>query len=69
MTMADLAKFKDQHGRIVYVNKLGELNTLYGYIREVNCDSLTWEDNELPYKCKIKNVIDFKVMKLPEWKQ
>lgn len=64
--MADLAKFKDQHGRIVYVNKLGELNTLYGYIREVNCDHLIWEDNELPHKCKVRNVIDFKVMKLPE---
>ena len=69
MTMADLAKFKDQHGRIVYVNKLGELNTLYGYIREVNQDHILWEDNELPHKYKVRNVINFNVMKLPSWNQ
>jgi hypothetical protein len=67
MNTAELTKFKDIHGRITYVNKLGLNNTLYGYIREVNQDHVLWEDNELPYKCKIKNIIEFKVMKLPNF--
>lgn len=68
MNISELSKYINQHGRIKYTNKLGEINTLYGFIREVNCESLLWEDNELPYKCKIRNVIEFKPMELPTWK-
>jgi ferredoxin-fold anticodon binding domain-containing protein len=65
MNISDLSQFLNQHGRIVYTNKLGESNILYGYIREVNCDHVVWQDNEKPDKFKIRNVKSFDIMKLP----
>jgi hypothetical protein len=69
MTIQDLTKFKDQHGRIVYRDKFGEPGEWFGYIREVNGNHVTFEDNETPHKFKIHEVIDFKPIKLPEWEQ
>lgn len=65
MSYQDLIQYIDRHGRITYINKLGYENTLFGYIRKVNDDHIVWEDNELPYKCKIRNVKNFTVFKLP----
>lgn len=59
MNIQELIQFKDQHGRIRYTNKLGEPNTLFGYIREVNCDHIVWQDTNEPDKFKIRNVISF----------
>ena len=69
MNTADLIKFKDIHGRIIYRDKFGEPGEWFGYIREVNCCSVTFQDNETNHKFKIAEVIDFKPMKLPEWKK
>ena len=65
MSYQDLVQYIDRHGRITYINKLGYENQLYGYIRKVNDDHVIWEDNELPYKCKIRNVQTFTVFNLP----
>jgi hypothetical protein len=67
MTIHDLNQFKNQHGRLIFKNKLGFDCTLFGYVREVNQDYYIWEDNELPDKFKIRNVKSFELMKLPEW--
>ena len=64
MNIQDLAPFKDQHGRIRYTNKLGMENILFGYIREVNCDHIVWQDNEKPDTFKIRNIISFDLVKL-----
>lgn len=64
MNIQDLAQFKDQHGRLKYMNKLGLTNTLFGYIREINCDHIVWQDNEKPDKFKIRNIIRFDLVKL-----
>ncbi|MEN6569006.1 MAG: hypothetical protein ABFC18_03235 [Rikenellaceae bacterium] len=53
------------HGRLKFINKLGHPVTLFGYIREVNGDSILWQDNEFPDKFKIRNIEDFTPMKLP----
>jgi hypothetical protein len=65
MSYQDLVQYIDRHGRITYINKLGYENSLFGYIRKVNDDHVVWEDNELPYKCKIRNVQTFTVFNLP----
>ena len=65
MSYQDLIQYIDRYGRITYINKLGYENQLYGYIRKVNDDHVIWEDNELPYKCKIRNVQTFTVFNLP----
>lgn len=69
MNTADLIKFKDIHGRIIYRDKFGEPGEWFGYIREVNGNHVTFQDNETNHKFKIAEVIDFKPMKLPEWKK
>ena len=33
--------------------------TLYGYIRKVENDHIIWEDNEVPQRFMIRNVISF----------
>lgn len=65
MSYQDLIQYIDRHGRITYINKLGYVNQLFGYIRKVNDDHVVWEDNELQYKCKIRNVQYFTVFNLP----
>ena len=69
MTIQDLRQYKDQHGRIVYRDKFGEPGEWFGYIRVVNGNHIVFEDNEHPHKFKIADVIDFKPIKLPEWKK
>jgi ferredoxin-fold anticodon binding domain-containing protein len=65
MTLQELNQFKNHHGRIIFVNKLGFTCTLFGYIREVKEDHIIWQDNEKPDKFKIRNVKSFDLMKLP----
>jgi len=65
MNIQDLSQYLNQHGRIVYINKLGMENRLFGYIREVKEDHIIWQDNEKPDKFKIRNVKSFDLMKLP----
>ena len=65
MSYQELTQYKDQHGRIAYINKLGYQNVLFGYIREIHADYIVWEDNERPYKFKIRNVISFTLFNLP----
>jgi len=64
MNIQELVPFKDQHGRIRYTNKLGMENILFGYIREVNCDHVVWQDNEKPDTFKIRNIKSFDLVKL-----
>ena len=66
--MSELEQFKDQHGRLIYTNKIGFQNTLFGYIREINSDHIIFQDNEKPDKFKVRNIISFTPVKLPEWK-
>lgn len=65
--MAELIKFKDQHGRIIYQDKYGERCEWFGYIREVNGSHCIFQDNETDHKFKIHKVIDFKPIKLPNY--
>ena len=72
MNIQDLVPFKDQHGRLIYENKLGHENTLFGYIRKINCDHIVWQDNEKPDTFKIRNIISFDLVKLTNikiWQQ
>lgn len=69
MTMADLLKYKDVHGLIKYRDKFGEPGEWVGYIREVNGNHCIFEDNEIPHRFKIHEVIDFTPIKLPSWKK
>jgi len=54
----------NQHGRLKYINKLGLRNVLYGYIREVNCDSILWQDNETPDIFRIKNIVSLEIINI-----
>jgi len=69
MTIQDLRQFKNIHGRLVFKNKLGFDCTLYGYVREVTQDYIVWQDNEMPDKFKIRNVISFMPFTIPTLKQ
>ena len=67
MTNEELEKYINQHGRLVFKDKIGRKIKLFGYIREVGDDYLIWQDNEELDKFKLKNITDpsFDVMKLP----
>jgi ferredoxin-fold anticodon binding domain-containing protein len=67
MLLKELAEYKDQHGRLIFINKLGCECTLFGYIREINGDHVIFEDNEKPDKFKIINIKSFVPMKLKDW--
>jgi hypothetical protein len=67
MTIQDLSQYKGQHGRIIYRDKFGEPGEWFGYIKEINYDHLVFQDNETPHKFKIHEVIDFKIVKLPNY--
>ena len=61
MVMSELEKFKDQHGRLIYTNKIGFQNTLFGYIREINSDHIIFQDNEKPDKFKVLLISKLKI--------
>jgi len=67
MTNEELGKYINQHGRLVYTNKLNNKVKLFGYIREVGENYIIWQDNEEPDKFKLRGITDpsFDVMKLP----
>lgn len=65
MDLKEYSKHINEHGRLIFQNKLGYKVTLFGYVREVNENHIVWQDNEYPDKFKIRNIIDFKPMKLP----
>ncbi len=67
MNNQELEKYLNQHGKIIYQDKFGEPGEWFGYIREVNCNYVIFQDNETNHKFKIHNVIDFKLMKLPNY--
>ena len=58
----DLAKYKDQHGRLKFINDLGYACTWYGYIREIDGDHIIFQDNEYPDKFRIRNIENFEVI-------
>jgi hypothetical protein len=68
MLLNQLAEYKDQHGRLIFINKLGYECTLFGYIHEINGDHIIWQDSEYPDKFKITNIVSFIPLKLPDWK-
>ena len=67
MTIQDLRQFKNIHGRLIFRGKHGGKITLFGYIREVNQDHIIWQDNEKPDKFKLRNIIEFMPLQLPNY--
>jgi ferredoxin-fold anticodon binding domain-containing protein len=59
-----LSENLNKHGRIIGFCKIGNMVTLYGYIRKINENYVLFEDNETAEKFKIKNVISFEVIPL-----
>ena len=54
-----LSESINRHGKLTAFNKIGNKMTLYGYIRKVENDHIIWEDNEVPQRFMIRNVISF----------
>lgn len=59
-----LRNYLNQHGRLTIINKEGYKDTLYGYIRSVNCDKFVFEDNETGQRFTLPLPATFKKMLL-----
>jgi hypothetical protein len=60
MTIQDLKEKQNLFGKLVAKSKANMPITTYGYIREVNCTYITFEDSADPkLKYKVHSVVSF----------